>query len=192
MINLSELKPSLIALAENAANAILTIYEQSKELLKVHTKPDRSPLTQADLLANSILLEGLKKLTPDYPILSEEGVHPPWKERKTWTTYWLLDPLDGTRPFISHAGEFTVNIALIVNHAPVLGLVYVPITHECYFAEAKTGAYKIDASGNQKNIHVRSWQTQHTHILTSHGARPERIQHHFGHLGNYTMQKLSS
>lgn len=191
MIKLSELQSSLITLAQEVADAILVIYVQSKKL-KVRTKSDFSPLTEADLLANQMLVDGLKKLTPDLPIISEETQIADWAERQTWSTYWLLDPLDGTRPFIAHAGEFTVNIALIQDHRPIFGLVHVPIAKECYFAYAEVGARKIDAHQQMHTLHVRPWRPGHTDILTSHGARDEKIRHHFGHLGNYTARKLSS
>lgn len=191
MLNLHTLEPSLIALAQTAAQAILTIYEQTKAL-KIHIKADDSPLTQADLIANRILIEGLQTLTPTIPILSEESQHPDWKIRKTWTTYWLLDPLDGTRPFISGKDEFTVNIALIHNHIPIFGLVAPPTTHECYYAYANIGAYKIQGNGDKKKLTVRPWQPEHTTILTSHGAKHAKIKERFGHLGHYTTQKMSS
>jgi 3'(2'), 5'-bisphosphate nucleotidase len=191
MSDLQNLQQPIIELARNAAQAILTIYEQSKTL-KVHTKSDDSPLTKADLIANKILTEGLQQLTPEIPTLSEESHHPDWQTRKTWQTYWLLDPLDGTRPFIAGEDEFTVNIALIHNHTPIFGLVLPPTTGECYYAYADIGAYKIAANGNKKKLSVRPWQPEQTILLTSHGAKKHKIEERFGHLGNYKAIKMSS
>jgi 3'(2'), 5'-bisphosphate nucleotidase len=191
MIDPSTLIESLIKLAQTASDALLVLYEQH-ETLTVQTKADHSPLTRADLLANDILVTGLNQLTPDIPIISEESYFPKWEERKTWQTYWLLDPLDGTRPFITGSDEFTVNIALIHKHIPIFGLVAPPITQECYYAHNNAGAYKIEASGERKKLHVRPWQAGHTILLTSHGAKEIKIARNFKHLGDYTAKKMSS
>ncbi len=191
MLDFLRLQPDLIILAKNAGAAILHIYEVSRQF-DIQTKPDHSPLTQADLMANDILLAGLKKLTPDIPILSEEGLQTPWAERQRWPIYWLIDPLDGTRQFIQHSGEFTVNIALVQAHQVIFGLIYVPVTGECYYASHETGAYKQDAAGIETALHVRTWQPEATIILASQAAREERMQPRFGHLGHYTLTKMSS
>ncbi|MCB1560790.1 MAG: 3'(2'),5'-bisphosphate nucleotidase CysQ, partial [Xanthomonadales bacterium] len=92
----------------------------------IETKGDNSPLTAADLAANRVIVDGLRALTPDIPILSEEGKEIAWDARRGWTRFWLVDPLDGTREFIKRNGEFTVNIALIENAEPTLGVVHAP------------------------------------------------------------------
>lgn len=191
-MNLSNLKQPLIDLAKKAGEAILEIYEKSRQY-PIQTKADHSPLTQADLMANEILQQGLKALTPDFPILSEEGVGIPWEERQKWTTYWLIDPLDGTRQFINHSGEFTVNIALIHHHQPVIGLLYVPVTEEVYYAcEGWGGAYKQDAAHQVIPLQVRPWSLGETIILTSTVVSQDRVKAMFGHLGAYTQITLSS
>lgn len=187
MIRLPTLAEPLITLAQTAAQAILAV-----KILAIQTKADHSPLTQADLIANDILSKGLQQLTPNIPILSEESPYPSWEERKTWRTYWLLDPLDGTRPFIAGSNEFTLNIALIHDHIPIFGLVAPPATQECYYAYANVGAYKIEMNGERKKLGVRPWQPGHTKILTSHGAKEDKIKERFGYLGDYTLQKISS
>ncbi|HEY6985277.1 MAG TPA: 3'(2'),5'-bisphosphate nucleotidase CysQ [Rhodanobacteraceae bacterium] len=121
------LVPKVAHLAERAAAAILAVYDSE---FAVEHKDDRSPLTQADLASHHILVEGLAALTPDVPILSEESAGIAWSARSRWSRYWLVDPLDGTREFVKRNGEFTVNVALIEEHRPVLGIVQVPATGE--------------------------------------------------------------
>ena len=124
-------------IAEEAGQAILQIYQQDE--FKVQTKSDQSPLTQADLASNHIINQALKKLTPEIPILSEEGD----KLKADVETFWCVDPLDGTKEFIKRNGEFTVNIALIEYHQPVLGVVHMPVLNETFMAMRGNGAKKI-------------------------------------------------
>ncbi|MGH8161515.1 MAG: 3'(2'),5'-bisphosphate nucleotidase CysQ family protein, partial [Gammaproteobacteria bacterium] len=105
-------------LARSAGAAILEVYAGS---FAVETKSDNSPLTAADMASHRIIVAGLRALTPDIPVLSEESAGIDWSVRRGWERYWLVDPLDGTREFVKRNGEFTVNIALIENHVPVLG-----------------------------------------------------------------------
>jgi 3'(2'), 5'-bisphosphate nucleotidase len=120
----------LIAIARAAGDAILAIYH-APETANIQTKSDDSPLTAADLAAHNLIARELPKLL-DVPILSEESILLSFTERKTWSTYWLIDPLDGTKEFIARNGQFTVNIALVVDGVPVLGVVHVPVTDETY------------------------------------------------------------
>ena len=119
----AQLIDQLIALTRQAGDAILEVYQTEFE---VETKSDESPLTQADLAAHRLIAAGLAELTPDIPILSEEASPPSFAERQSWSRYWLVDPLDGTREFVNRNGEFTVNIALIDNHRALFGVVGVP------------------------------------------------------------------
>ncbi len=124
---------ALLKIAKQAGEKILDIYHD-KELSKiVDHKADDSPLTLADKASNKIIIAGLESLNTSYPILSEEETHASYEERKNWTTFWLVDPLDGTKEFINRNGEFTVNIALIENGKPVLGVIYVPVTDVMYW-----------------------------------------------------------
>lgn len=129
----------VIAIAENAGNAIMEIYQMKHA--QIGLKTDQSPLTLADTAANKIIENGLKRLTPEWPILSEESTIPDYKERQGWQYYWLVDPLDGTKEFISKNGEFTVNIALIEYGQPILGVVFAPAIDQCYFASKGEGAF---------------------------------------------------
>ncbi|HDH08501.1 MAG TPA: 3'(2'),5'-bisphosphate nucleotidase CysQ, partial [Gammaproteobacteria bacterium] len=111
---------SVAEIATRAGAAIMDIYQQDFD---VQHKEDGSPLTQADLAAHNLIKEALQKLTPELPLLSEESRDISWQERSGWHTYWLVDPLDGTKEFVNRNGEFTVNIALISGNRPVLGVV---------------------------------------------------------------------
>ena len=146
-INLEALAPELIATAKAAGDAIMQVY--GSEDFGVETKADDSPLTKADLASNRVILEHLHKLTPDIPILSEESKHLPYAERKAWTQFWLVDPLDGTKEFIKRNGEFTVNIALIEDGVPVFGVVYAPALKLTYWAAAGLGAFKGEDTDNR-------------------------------------------
>ncbi len=133
----------LLKLARRAGEAILAIYHDPGLSGIVDYKADDSPLTKADTAANKVLMAGLKAMAPDIPILSEEEKHQPFTVRQNWQTFWLVDPLDGTKEFINRNGEFTVNIALIKDKTPVLGVIYVPVKDIMYYGD-ESGAYKID------------------------------------------------
>lgn len=132
-----QLLSQVAATATRAGHAILSIYQQD---FSVSQKADASPLTSADLAAHDIIVTELAQYS-DLPILSEESAAVPWRERQTWRDYWLVDPLDGTKEFIKKNGEFTVNIALISNGKPVLGVVYAPVLDTLY-AGSSAGAIK--------------------------------------------------
>ena len=120
----------LMNIARVAGDAILKIYN-APEKINVQIKSDDSPITEADLAAHHIIVKALEALLP-IPVISEEAVPPNFTERKTWQYYWLIDPLDGTKEFIARTGEFTVNIALVQNGEPILGVVHVPVLDETY------------------------------------------------------------
>lgn len=128
---------TLKQIARRAGQAILDVYHSDD--FQVQHKGDNSPLTAADLAAHRIIEEGLAALTPDIPRLSEEAADIPFAERQHWQRFWCIDPLDGTKEFINRNGEFTVNIALIENHQPVFGIIYVPISDELYWNDARSG-----------------------------------------------------
>lgn len=130
------------AIARDAGNAIMTVYQRAN--VEVQHKNDNSPVTQADLAAHHVICEGLRALPTQYPILSEESCDIRWAERRQWSRYWLVDPLDGTKEFIKRNGEFTVNIALIENGEPILGVVYAPVLEAMYTGERDRGAFLND------------------------------------------------
>jgi 3'(2'), 5'-bisphosphate nucleotidase len=131
----------VIDVARRAGEEILAVYG-SRDVGQT-CKPDLSPLTDADLRSHAAIVAGLLALTPALPILSEESADVPAVERASWTRYWLVDPLDGTKEFLSRNGEFTVNIALIDGHVPVLGVVYAPAHASLYYGVAGRGAVRI-------------------------------------------------
>ena len=132
-------------IAAAAADRILRIYDTP---FKVERKADQSPLTEADLAAHRTIVEGLNALSPTIPVLSEESADEvDFATRAGWARYWLVDPLDGTKDFVNRNGEFTVNIALIERHAPVLGVVTVPVTGVSYCAGRGLGAWRHDSTG---------------------------------------------
>ncbi len=128
----------VIKVIHDAGLAIMSIYEEDD--IKIKVKDDRSPVTEADLLANKIIIKGLKSFSK-YPILTEEA-YIEYGTRKDWDKFWLVDPLDGTKDFIAKNGQFTINIALIEKNKPILGVVYVPVSDDIYYAEYTKGAYK--------------------------------------------------
>ena len=137
------------AIALEAGNIIMEIYNRD---FTVECKDDKSPLTEADLKSNEVIINGLEALNSKFkiqnskfkniPILSEEGKEIPYEERKHWEYFWLIDPIDGTKEFIKKNGEFTVNIALIHKSTPILGVVYAPALKDMYKAKKGDGAFK--------------------------------------------------
>ncbi|WP_114238638.1 3'(2'),5'-bisphosphate nucleotidase CysQ [Dyella sp. C9] len=134
----SPLLQQVAAIARDAGEAILVVYGEDFE---VQRKDDHSPVTAADLAAQRVITAGLAQLEPVLPVISEEARTAPWSQRREWDRYWLVDPLDGTREFVKRNGEFTVNIALIEHHQPVLGVVLAPVTGELYAAARGQGAW---------------------------------------------------
>ena len=147
-----EIHEAVICIARRAAAAILKVYAEDFD---VQHKADNSPLTRADLAAHDIITEGLQRITPDVPLLSEEGPALPWSARQQWHTYWLIDPLDGTREFVKRRGEFTVNIALVQDHQPVFGVIQAPVTGTVWHAQAGRGALRRDGQ-NECVLHARA------------------------------------
>lgn len=157
------------AIASAAGRAIMAVYRKDFE---VEHKADASPVTEADLVANHLIAERLEGLGSGWPILTEEGRAPPWRERRGWQRYWLVDPLDGTREFVKRNGEFSVNIALIDAGLPVLGVVLAPAVDLEYAAIRGQGAWRYhDQPGP---IQVRTPADPPTLALSrSHASRRE-------------------
>lgn len=145
----------VIKIAAGAAEKIMEVY-QDMDNVEIDTKADDSPLTQADLAAHKYICKELAEVS-EFPILSEESKNISAQQRLSWNTYWLVDPLDGTKEFIAQNGEFTVNIALIHENKAVLGVVYVPPTRTCYYAAKGMGAFK-SVDGHSQAIHTRPLQ----------------------------------
>jgi len=139
-----QLLDQIKSIAEDAGRAILNIYQQDD--LGIQTKGDQSPLTQADLASHQIINQALTTLIPEIPILSEEGQI----LNSEVDTFWCVDPLDGTKEFIKKNDEFTVNIALIEHHQPILGVIHVPVTNETLMALQGEGAFKVQDNQTQR------------------------------------------
>jgi 3'(2'), 5'-bisphosphate nucleotidase len=149
-------KQDIIDLAKKAGEAIMDIYRKD---FAVYDKSDASPLTEADLAAHHILVDGLERMT-NYPVLSEESSEEIKKKRLKWNEYWLIDPLDGTKEFVKKNGEFTVNVALIQHGKPTFGVVYAPALKTLYVGDTKEGAYKQEDGKDAEKITVRAKPTQ--------------------------------
>jgi len=145
----------LIDICSRAGKVICEHYE-APHAAEFEAKGDDSPLTRADLDSHAILEAGLRALTPDIPVLSEESGPEDVAQRLTWQRFWLVDPLDGTKEFLARTGEFTINIALIDEHRPVLGVLYVPLTHQAYVGAPGHGArrYQLDKTGSWVSVPI--------------------------------------
>jgi len=154
---------SLLELSEQAGEAILDIYHDIDRWQK-NTKSDDSPVTAADIAAHHLLLQGLQRITPDIPVLSEESAEIPWSTRQSWNRYWLLDPLDGTREFLQRNDEFTVNLALIEQDRPVFGIVYSPVSKHLYWGGGNEAWQRV--SNHTSRINTRTASRRIT-LLTS-------------------------
>ena len=145
---MKQLLNTAITAALEAGKAILEIYHSGA--FDVEIKGDNSPLTRADTASHNVIMSLLTKTK--IPILSEEGKSIVYQERKNWNQLWIVDPIDGTKEFIKRNGEFTVNIALIENHKPVLGVIFVPVSGELYFSNIEIGAFKVRLDLNNFDI----------------------------------------
>ena len=144
MRDIDALREGIIVLAREAAARILTVYDSD---FAVERKGDQSPLTAADMAAHHCIVDGLERLTPDIPVLSEESAEDvPALVRRRWSRLWLVDPLDGTREFVKRNGEFTVNIALIDDGVPILSVVQAPVTGALWHATRGRGAFRRDGA----------------------------------------------
>lgn len=159
---LARLLDDALALAQRAGRAILEVYESD---FAVTHKDDDSPLTQADLAAHRLIVQGLAQLAPTLPVLSEEAADIPHATRRAWQRYWLVDPLDGTREFVKRNGEFTVNIALVEGHRPVLGVIHAPVLGLTYGAARGVGAFRVDA-GARTPIRTRTLPAVPTYVVS--------------------------
>ena len=152
-VDLAELARGCCAIARTAGREILKIYDSD---FAVERKQDDSPLTAADLAAHRAIVAGLHVLTPRIPVLSEESAEQAaWSVRRQWAQYWLVDPLDGTREFVKRNGEFTVNIALIEEHRPVLGVVFAPVLDEMFWAWRGGHAFAQNAQSGKVELRTR-------------------------------------
>jgi 3'(2'), 5'-bisphosphate nucleotidase len=188
-MDLKSLIEPIVALAEDAGRAILEVYSTDFD---VQAKDDDSPLTQADLAAHRRISAGLQSLTPDMPIISEESGLPEYAERRQWRRYWIVDPLDGTKEFVNRNGEFTVNIALIDDQRPVLGVVHVPVQDRTYVGCEGVGAERRERDSKPVAIHVSGSSDARARIVGSRSHRGASLDRFLERVGDYDMVPMGS
>ena len=187
---LAELVNPVCEISQQAGFEIMKIYQEGFD---IEEKNDRSPLTSADLASHQLIIESLKKLTPDIPVLSEESSEIPYSERSSWEYYWLIDPLDGTREFIKRNGEFTVNIALITNQVATLGVVYIPVQDIFYFASKGNGSFKKEQNQPTIKISTRNSTPNDKPIICgSRSHAGKSLQALLNKIGDYELISMGS
>ena len=187
---MKQLLNNIVNIAKQAGDAIMTVYNSDD--FNVELKNDDSPLTKADIAANDIIVAALTKLTPDIPILSEESAKAPYETRKHWTKFWLVDPLDGTKEFIKRNGEFTVNIALIENGKPILGVVYAPVLEHTYSGAEGLGAFKQEENNPAQEIKVADHRNQKLKVVASRSHAGPDLQAFLDSLDDYDVISMGS
>ena len=187
--NFESLLPAIERIAIEAGRAILEVYAQDFEVI---TKDDASPLTQADLASHRVIRDALAGLAPDIPQLSEESADIPFETRSGWREYWLIDPLDGTKEFVNRNGEFTVNIALIRDHEPVLGVVHVPVSGVTYAGVAGAGATRTENGGAAEPIRVRVPCADPVVVVGSRSHANPALAGHLEKLGPHELVSMGS
>ena len=180
----------LIEITGKAGQEILSYYDEE---IEVEKKQDQSPLTKADLAAHYVIVESLKVLTPNIPIISEESGVPDFEVRSSWKQFWLVDPLDGTKEFIKKNGEFTVNIALIENEIPVFGVVYIPAKNITYYGQKGQGSFKIDSSRNKEQIFSGESDIQKPlKVVTSRSHKSDQLEEKLSRYGIGIGEQISA
>jgi len=185
----AELREPVVELARLAGARILEVYAQDFD---VRHKADDSPVTAADLAADRVLRSGLGALPGGFPVLSEEVSAPPFAVRHAWQTYWLVDPLDGTRGFVRRSGEFAVSIALVHAQKAVLGVVYAPCSDECYLATRGGGAFKEHGCEPRRAIRVRVCPAVRPTVLASRSRRDPATRRFLARVGDAEVLHLGS
>lgn len=169
--NMDKLASQVVALAEQAGVIICQIYEENTEVFE---KKDKSPVTHADYRSHLFLKENLENLAPDIPVISEE-------DERSWTIkspyYWLVDPLDGTKGFIAKTGEFCINVALMKDNHPILGVIHIPLTHETFFGYE--GKAQLHNKGKITSLHTRSIPAHGMTLLVGGYGKKHKEQEDF-------------
>ena len=176
-------------LAREAGRTILEIYASS---FTVAEKEDHSPLTEADLRSEKLILAGLKRLAPEIPVLSEETGQVPWSRRRDWSRLWVVDPLDGTKEFVQRNGEFTVNIALVDHHRAVLGVVHAPVLERTYYACEGIGAFRSDVHASGRPIRVAKRGAGPVRVVGSRSHRGSSLDGFLAKVGPHEFVEVGS
>ena len=182
------LRGPVVELAQRAGDAIMAVYRSD---FAVEHKADRSPLTEADMAAHRVIAAGLPELAPGLPVLSEERLAPGYDERRLWGRYWLVDPLDGTREFVKRNGEFTVNIALIEEGDPILGVVFAPVLDELSHAVRGAGA-EVQRGGESTALRVRPRSSPPLRVMGSRSHADGRLGSFLERAGEHELISLGS
>lgn len=188
-IDLAAWREACIGIARRAGDAIMAVYEQG---FSVDFKADHSPLTAADLAAHRCIADGLARLSPKLPLLSEEGAQIPWSVRQHWHRYWLVDPLDGTREFVKRNGEFTVNIALIEDGIPVMGVIQAPALGVVVHAQRGLGCWLRQADGGDLVLRTRQPAPAPARVAASRSHLDERTLRVLAAMGEHERIGLGS
>jgi 3'(2'), 5'-bisphosphate nucleotidase len=178
------------AIARAAGDAIMEVY--ARGATAVQLKADDSPLTEADLRAHRLIVERLSSLEPALPVLSEEASDIPAQVRHGWSRYWLVDPLDGTREFLSRNGEFTVNIALIDHHQPMLGVVHVPARAESFMGAVGAGAWRVGSARSPQPLQVSAISASPPRVAGSRSHRGDSLDAFLKALGAHRFLAVGS
>jgi len=179
----------LVDVSRRAGLEILEWYEGD---MGVTLKSDDSPLTRADLASHELINAELLRQWPEIPVLSEESADIPWETRQAWQQYWLVDPLDGTKEFINRNGEFTVNIALVRDHRPIMGIVHVPVTDTSYFGASELGAWRQHGAAVAQSIEVRQPAAQPAVIVGSRSHANPELESQLRQLGPHELTSMGS
>ena len=180
----------LIDVSKAAGHAIMDIYNTNFE---VQSKKDETPITKADLISNKIICESLGKINPNIPILSEESSNISYSERSKWNDYWLVDPLDGTKEFIKKNDEFTTNIALIRNNAPVFGIIHIPATNQTYWGSVTGGSYYLEGDTYSERVKISVSHSQsNLRIVCSRSHPTGELEELLAKLDNYELVRTGS
>ncbi len=187
--DLRKLLDEVLVIARAAGREILRVYESD---FVVQTKADRSPLTAADEAAHRLIAQELGRLTPEVPVWSEESADIDYARRSGWQRFWLVDPLDGTREFIKRNGEFTVNIALVEGHDPVLGVVHVPVMDRDYYGGRGIGAFRRDGAQPPRPIAVSIPAREPVRVVSSRSHGGDSLQHFLRGVGPHERVAMGS
>ena len=192
-MNYTNLLKSIIETSYLAGDKILEIYNDNNYKSSIEIKKDASPLTIADKASNSVIVDSLKKITNDIPILSEEEKEIDYSTRKKWNRFWLVDPLDGTKEFINRNGEFTVNIALIENNTPIMGIVYSPVKEKLWYGLKNHGSFIINNKQEPIKISKKEPSNGTIKIVSSRShANNEKLKNYLKQFKKYELVNMGS
>ena len=180
----------VVEIARAAGEVILEVYHSGS--VSSATKSDSSPLTEADLRAHHLIVSRLARLQPALPVLSEEASELSYATRAAWPCFWLIDPLDGTKEFLSRNGEFTVNIALIDGNRVVSGVVHVPVSGVTYWGSVGQGAWRAQAGTEPRRIQVQAELGASIRVAGSRSHRGDSLDRLRSEIGTHDFVSMGS